>query len=91
MSLKSPVGGASLTSTKLPGVVAARMGSNPALGLTASQPQKQNCADDNDKENNQFHCVSPYLNSLASHPSTISRRRQRSEPSDKSTVALNRW
>jgi len=27
-------------------------GSNPALGLNASQPQKQNCADNNNKQNN---------------------------------------
>ena len=26
-------------------------GSNPALGLNASQPPNQNCADDKDKEN----------------------------------------
>ena len=30
-------------------------GSNPALGLNASQPQKQNCADNNNKQNNQLH------------------------------------
>ena len=30
-------------------------GSNPALGLNASQPQKQNCADNNNKRNNQLH------------------------------------
>ena len=30
-------------------------GSNPAFGLNASQPQDQNCADDYDKQNDQFH------------------------------------
>jgi hypothetical protein len=30
-------------------------GSNPAFGLNASQPPKQNCADDNNKQNSQLH------------------------------------
>jgi hypothetical protein len=34
-------------------------GSNPALGLNASQPQTQNCADDRDIQNSQLHLRSP--------------------------------
>jgi hypothetical protein len=40
-------------------LVAATVGSNPALGLNAPQPPNQNCADDHDKQNSQLHLAFP--------------------------------
>jgi hypothetical protein len=43
-------------------------GSNPSLGLNASQPQKQNCADNNNKQNNQLHGSCSRLGAKISQP-----------------------
>jgi hypothetical protein len=50
-------------------------GSNPALGLNASQPPNQNCADDNDKQKCELHLASiPFDTSEARVPKHANER-----------------